>query len=84
MSKLYNAYVGSIDLHHWIQDGEPITVAGTPMVRLAHDHIVPATGWRATKSEALIDAADKMDAMRSRLLAESIKLREQAREASNG
>lgn len=82
MTKLYSAYVGSIDLHHWVQDGQPITVEGTPMVRLSHGAITPATGWRATKSEALLDAADKIEAMRAKLLQESIKLRQQAKEAT--
>jgi len=84
MTKLYSAYVGSIDLHHWVQDGEPLTVNGTPMVRVAGDTIVSATRWRATKAEALLDAADQIEAMRARLLAESIKLRQQAKEATNG
>lgn len=84
MTKLYKAYVASIDLHHWVQDGEPVTVGGTPMVRLSSDTIVPATRWRATKAEALLDAADQIEAMRVQLLHESIKLRQQARDARNG
>ena len=82
MSKLYNAYVSGGDVHHWVDQGEPLTVEATPMVRLPHGAIVPAAGWRATRSEALLDAADKVDGIAAKLVEKATRLRQQAAEVA--
>jgi hypothetical protein len=86
MSKLYRAVVSgsSADTIHWIDEGDPITVDGTPMVRLGHSLIVPAAGFVASKAEAFVAAADKLDAIAMQLRDKADSLRQKAAEVANG
>lgn len=83
MSKLYTAYVSGSDVHHWIDEGDPLTVEATPMVRLSHGAIVPASGWVASKKDAMLVAARKIDALAIKLIEKAAKLRQQATEAAD-
>lgn len=60
----------------WWQVGTPVTVDGTPMVRLSHGTIVEAVGWSATVNEAANKAADEIDRLRSALESQSEQLRQ--------
>ena len=65
------------DVH--VQVGEPVTVQGAPMVRLAASgYIAPATGWHATREAALAEAATTVEAWGKRLLEQAARLRQEA------
>jgi len=68
---------------YFIQHGEPDTVRGTPMVRLTHGTIVPAKGWHSEHSDAVLEAAQRIEELGRRLLAQADRLRTQAVKASH-
>jgi hypothetical protein len=80
MTKLYKA---SVSDHHFtkegigyfVQHGEPQTVGGDPMVRLAGGVIVPANGWHADFSDAVLEAAQRIESLGHRLVAQAAELR---------
>lgn len=83
MSNLYKASVSDHSftkegIGYFVQHGEPQTVGGNPMVRLAGGVLVPATGWRAEFSDAVIEAAQRIEAIGHRLLAQADRLRAEA------
>lgn len=61
----------------WWSVGTPVTVDGTPMVRLGHGTIVEAAGWSATVNEAANMAADKIDELRAAMESQASGLRKQ-------
>lgn len=61
----------------WWSVGTPVTVDGTPMVRLPHGTIVEATGFFSTVNEAACKAADSIDNLRLVLIEQSEALRAQ-------
>ena len=61
----------------WWSVGTPVTVDGTPMVRLAHGTIVEAAGWSATVNEAANRAADRIDELRAAMESQASGLRKQ-------
>lgn len=83
MTKLYKSSVGD---HHFtkegigyfIQHGEPQTVGGSPMVKLSGGVLVPAKGWHSEHSDAVIEAAQRIEALGHRLLAQADRLRVEA------
>ena len=81
MTNLYKAEVMSpIDssgVSVWWSVGTPVTVDGTPMVRLPHGVIVQAVGWSATVNEAANKAADRIDELRAVLESQASGLRKQ-------
>ncbi|NBW19832.1 MAG: hypothetical protein EBR82_68850 [Caulobacteraceae bacterium] len=82
MTQLYRATAYEVirddgaDVH--VQVGEPVTVQGAPMVRLAHGVLVPATGWHATREAALAEAATTVEAWGNLLLEQAARLRQEA------
>jgi hypothetical protein len=83
MSNLYKSSVsdhnvGKDGLGYFVQHGEPQTVGGAPMVRLAGGVFVPATGWHAEFSDAVREAAQRIEALGHRLLAQADRLRAEA------
>lgn len=77
MTKLYTYDVSLTTAPHLII-GEPITVNGTPMVRMAHGTIVRADGWFSTDAEARADAADRLQNMVRQVLGRIHQLRTEA------
>jgi hypothetical protein len=53
-------------------------VDGTPMVLMPYGVLVPAEGWHADKRGALLEAAQRIEALGHRLLAQADRLREEA------
>lgn len=80
MTNLYRAEVtervGKDGCGIWWQVGTPVTVDGTPMVRLTSGICVPAVGWSATVNEAANKAADELDRLRSALESQGEQLRQ--------
>jgi cystathionine beta-lyase family protein involved in aluminum resistance len=85
-----NLYRSSVSDHHFtqegcgyfIQRGEPQTVGGDPMVRLSGGTLVPAAGWHAEFGDAVREAAQRIEALGHRLLAQADRLRVEAAAAS--
>ena len=69
--------VGKEGVSVWWSVGTPLTVDGTPMVRLAHGTIVEAAGWSASVNEAARKAADRIDELRDALSSQAELLRYQ-------
>ena len=83
MTKLYKSSVGDHHftkegLSYFIQHGEPHTVGGDPMVRLTGGVFVPAKGWHSEFSDAVLEAAHRIEAIVHRLLAQADSLSAQA------
>jgi hypothetical protein len=85
-----NLYRSSVTDHHFtkdgigyfVQHGQPLTVGGDPMVRLSGGVLVPATGWHAEFGDAVREAAQRIEALGHRLLAQADKLRVEAAAAA--
>jgi len=83
MTKLYKSSVGD---HHFtkegigyfVQHGDPHTVGGEPMVRLSGGVLVPANGWHADFADAVIEAAQRIESLGHRLIAQADRLRVEA------
>lgn len=56
--------------------GQAVEVEGRRMVELANGVIVPAAGWFASVDEARLQAAEDVEALGLRLLAQAKRLRE--------
>lgn len=83
MSNLYHASVSDSQFRqdgigYFVQHGEPLTVNGTPMVRVGHGTIVLAAGWHASHSDALLEAAQKIEELGHLLLNQADTLRKDA------
>jgi hypothetical protein len=52
------------------------------MVRLSGGTLVPATGWHAEFSDAVLEAAQRIEALGHRLLAQADRLRVEAAAAA--
>jgi hypothetical protein len=83
MTKLYkttvnDSHMRADGLGFFTQCGEPRTIDGTPMVVLPHGVMVPAIGWHADQSGALLAAAQQIVDLGHRLLAQADSLRAQA------
>jgi len=83
MSNLYKSSVSDHSFHqegigYFIQHGEPQTVGGDPMVRLTGGVLVPAKGWHSEFGDAVLEAAQRIEALGHRLLAQADKLRVEA------
>jgi L-fucose isomerase-like protein len=83
MTQLYRATVGDVQvgkdgLPYYVQAGEPHTIDATPMVRLAHGVLVPAAGWHAEYGNAVLEAAQRIEVLGHRLLAQADRLRAEA------
>ena len=83
MTKLYKSSVGDHQftkegIGYFVQHGDPHTVGGEPMVRLSGGVLVPATGWHAEFSDAVLEAAQRVEALGHRLLAQADRLRVEA------
>ena len=82
MSELYEARVGDhaistkTGLPVYVTAGTPITIDGTPHVRLGHGTIVPAAGWHADRRDAMTAAAVKIEQYARTLLLQADKLRQ--------
>lgn len=81
-----NLYKSSVSDHlftkdgigYFVQHGEPQTVGGNPMVKLTGGVLVPARGWHAGYGDALLEAAQSIEALGHRLLAQADRLRADA------
>jgi hypothetical protein len=81
-----NLYKSSVSDHgftreglgYFVQHGEPLTVGGEQMVRLTGGVLVPAKGWHAEFSDAVLEAAQRIEALGHRLLAQADRLRVEA------
>jgi hypothetical protein len=83
MSNLYKSSVSDHGfaregLGYFVQHGEPLTVGGEQMVRLTGGVLVPAKGWHAEFGDAVREAAQRIEALGHRLLAQADKLRVEA------
>ena len=83
MTNLYKASVSDHNftkngVGYFVQYGHPQTVGGTPMVKLTSGVLVPATGWHAEYGDALLEAAQRIEALGHRLLAQADRLRAEA------
>jgi hypothetical protein len=81
-----NLYRSSVSDHHFtkegcgyfIQHGEPLTVGDDQMVKLSGGTLVPAAGWHAEFSDAVLEAAQRIEALGHRLLSQADRLRVEA------
>lgn len=83
MSNLYKSSVSDHGFNkdgvgYFVQHGEPLTVGGDPMVKLTGGVLVPAAGWHSEFSDAVLEAAQRIEALGHRLLAQADKLRVEA------
>ena len=83
MTNLYKASVSDHQfsqhgIGYFVQYGQPLTVDGTPMVKLSGGVLVPAAGWHAEHSDAVLEAAQRVEALGHRLLAQADRLRAEA------
>ena len=83
MTNLYKASVsdhnlGKDGIGYFVQYGHPQTVGGDPMVKLTGGVLVPATGWHAEYGDAVREAAQRIEALGHRLLAQADRLRVEA------
>lgn len=83
MTKLYKSSVSDHQfskhgIGYFVQHGEPQTVGGDPMVKLSGGVLVPAKGWHAEYSDAVLEAAKRVEELGHRLLAQADRLREDA------
>lgn len=62
----------------WVVKGQPVTVDGVRMVKLAHGTIVPADGFVDTLAEAKQEAARQIEMIGHRVLAQADRLRAEA------
>ena len=82
MSKLFKADVSDSwfradGLSWYVTFGEARTVDGEPMVQLNHG-IFPADGWHADRADAVRAAADRIEELGFRLLAQAAQVRAEA------
>lgn len=59
-AKLYRPFVSRSEPRAWLEEGTPLTVENTPMVRWGTS-ILPAAGWHATKADAQRAAAEQLE-----------------------
>lgn len=83
MTNLYKASVsdhnvGKDGIGYFVQYGQPMTIDGTPMVKLSGGVLVPAKGWHSEHSDAVLEAAQRVEALGHRLLAQADRLRAEA------
>jgi hypothetical protein len=83
MSNLYKSSVSDHGftregLGYFVQHGETLTVGDELMVRLTGGVIVPARGWHAEFSDAVLEAAQRIEALGHRLLSQADRLRVEA------
>jgi hypothetical protein len=83
MTKLYKSSVSDHHFHkegigYFVQHGEPQTAGGNPMVRLSGGVLVPAAGWHAEFSDAVLEAAQRIEELGHRLLVQADRLRAEA------
>ena len=83
MTNLYRASVSDHNFTkegcgYFVQYGQPLTVGGTPMVKLTGGVLVPAAGWHAEHADAVREAAQRIEALGHRLLTQAATLRAQA------
>lgn len=84
MSELYRLDVwngaplsGGEVMTNW-QKGTPITIDGTPMVRLTHGVIIKADGFSTDKKAALLRAAMDVEAIGRKIIAQAERLSKEA------
>jgi len=65
-------------LSYFVQHGESLTVDSELMVKLTGGVIVPARGWHAEFSDAVLEAAQRIEALGHRLLSQADRLRVEA------
>jgi hypothetical protein len=65
-------------LGYFVQHGETLTVDSELMVKLTGGVIVPARGWHAEFGDAVLEAAQRIEALGHRLLAQADRLRVEA------
>lgn len=83
MTKLYKTTVNDTGLRpdglgFFTQYGESRLVDGTPMVVVGNGVMVPADGWYAEHGDALLEAAQRIEVLGHRLLAQADRLRADA------
>ena len=83
MTNLYKASVSDHQfsqhgIGYFVQHGQPLTVGGEPMVRLSGGVLVPAKGWHAEHGAAVLEAAQRVEALGRRLLDQADRLRAEA------
>jgi hypothetical protein len=83
MTNLYKASVTDTSFHregigYYVQHGEPLTVDSELMVKLSGGVLVPAKGWHPEFGDAVLEAAQRIEALGHRLLAQADRLRVEA------
>jgi len=83
MSNLYKSSVSDHGftregLGYFVQHGETLAVGGEPMVKLTGGVLVPAKGWHPQFSDAVLEAAQRIEALGHRLLSQADRLRVEA------
>ena len=83
MTNLYKSSVTDFNftregLSYFVQHGETLTVDSELMVKLTGGVIVPAKGWHAEFSDAVLEAAQRIESLGHRLLSQADRLRVEA------
>jgi len=83
MTKLYKTTVNDFQMSRaglgfFTQFGESRTIDGTPMVVMPNGVMVPADGWHADRAGALLSAAQRIEQLGHRLLAQADHVRAEA------
>lgn len=80
MGMFYRGCVSSSarDTVHWIEQGTAVSVNGTQRIEMRHGHIVPADGWRESRSLALADVANGLEEIAAALRDRAQTIRQQA------
>jgi hypothetical protein len=83
MTNLYKSSVSDQNFHkegigYYVQHGEAMTVDSELMVKLTGGVIVPARGWHTEFSDAVLEAAQRIEALGHRLLSQADRLRAEA------
>lgn len=81
MAQLYRYEVTSLDHAPYLNQGEPLTVEGTPMVRLPYGTIVTADGFHSSKAAATLAAAHRLQAMLQPVLDRIASMEKEAADA---
>ena len=82
MTKLFkttvnDSWLNSDGIGHFTQWGTPRTVDGVPMVQMPHG-LFPADGWHTSEQESIKHAAQRVEAIGHRLIAQADRMRAEA------
>jgi hypothetical protein len=76
--ELLDSHIGPSGLQSYLSSADAMAVDGVAMVRTPHGAILPAHGWKATKQEAALAAAERIEAIVGALQAQAERMRSEA------